>query len=240
MTALLFLHPLGADSSFWDPVIELLPDIEGESIDLPGHGAAALPRAGSAIEDLGEAVARQIVASGSGPRTIVGLSLGGLVALQLGATHPELVDRLVIADSVAVYPELMILMWHQRADTARRGGLHELVEPMVKMWFTDELAQSADDRVTHASKVLASTDPEGYARSCEALAEADLTELVPSITFPTTVVCGTDDAPPFLEAAEWLTRTLPQAELRWIEGARHASAVERPAEFAEIIRASIA
>lgn len=240
MTGLLFLHPLGADRTFWDPVIDLLPDLDCESIDLPGHGDAPLPRAGSTIADLAGTVADQLLAGDAGPRTVVGLSLGGLVAMDLAARHPELVDHLVIADSVAVYPDLMVEMWHQRADTARREGLQELVEPMVKMWFTDTLAQSGDHRVSLARKVFASTDPEGYARCCEALASADLTELVRTrITAPCTVVCGADDLPPFVEAAWWLAEALPQAELRWIVGAKHASAAEQPEEFAAVIRAAI-
>jgi 3-oxoadipate enol-lactonase len=241
VSGLLFLHPLGADRTFWDPVVELLPDMDCDSIDLPGHGAAPLPPAGSTIADLGRTVASRIVESGSDPRTIVGLSLGGLVGLQLGASHPELVDRLLIADSVAVYPDPMITMWHERAATARRGGLRELVDPMVNMWFTDSLAAADDQRVNQARRVFASTPPEGYARACEALAEADLTHDVRScITVPTTVVCGTEDLPPFVQAARWLAQTLPQAELRWIEGAKHASALERPSEFAAIIRATVA
>ncbi|MCW2762019.1 MAG: 3-oxoadipate enol-lactonase 2 [Marmoricola sp.] len=237
MTGLLFLHPLGADHTFWQPVVDLLPDVAWESIDLPGHGSAPLPESGSTIADLARTVAGHITGTDGGPRTVVGLSLGGLVALELAASHPELVEHLVVADSVAVYPDAMIAMWHQRAATARSGDLHELVGPMVDMWFTAGLAEADDPRVLQARKVFASTPAEGYARSCEALAGADLTEAVRSgIKVPTTVVCGTEDLPPFVESARWLARTIPQAELRWIEGAKHASASERPTEFVAILR----
>ena len=237
MSALLFLHPLGADRTFWNPVIELLPDLTCESIDLPGHGTAPALPVGATIADFADVVAAHIESTGGDSRTVVGLSLGGLVAMQLAATRAELVDRLIVADAVAVYPEAMVAMWHERAAVARAGGIDTLAEPMVSMWFTEELAAAGDDRVSHARTTFVATPAEGYARACEALAAADLTEVVgTAVNARTTVVCGTEDAEPFVRAASWLADALPDARLRWIDGAKHASAAERPDEFAAIVR----
>jgi pimeloyl-ACP methyl ester carboxylesterase len=50
------------------------------------------------------------------------------------------------------------------------------------------------------------------------------------------VVCGDDDIPSFLDAARWLAGTIPNAELAWIKGAKHASVIEQPEEARRLMR----
>lgn len=227
------LHPLGADGGFWAPVQAALSDREVVAIDLPGHGGApALPK-GTGVEGYSAVVAEQLESVGA-PVTLVGMSLGGLVAQQLGAARPDLLASVVLVDTVAIYPEPMQQMWRDRAATARRDGLASLVEPMVTMWFTDELAAAGDSRVTQARKTFESTDPEGYARACDLLADADLREAVRSIDVPTVVVCGRDDTAPFRDAALWLAERTGDGTVRWLPG-KHACAIEAADEFAALL-----
>lgn len=211
MTRTVFLHPLGTDSRCWD----------GDAVNLPGHGSAPqLPR-GAGIADFAAVVAETL----DGERVnVVGVSLGGLVAQELAAGHPRLVDRLVLVDTVAAYPAEMRRMWRDRAATARTRGLAELADPMATMWFTDPSGPVA----ARIRRWFLAMDPEGYARACEALATADTTGA--TITAPTLVVCGTSDLPAFTDAARELRDRLPGDELVWLAG-KHAAFLERTAEF---------
>ncbi|MFD0854923.1 alpha/beta fold hydrolase, partial [Actinomadura adrarensis] len=76
--------------------------------------------------------------------------------------------------------------------------------------------------------------PEGYARTCEVLAAADTTEVVRSLVAPVLVACGEDDAPPFRQAAQWFSETLPAVTVAWLPG-RHATAYEHPKPFADLV-----
>ncbi|MDX1886459.1 alpha/beta fold hydrolase [Mycolicibacterium sp. 120270] len=231
MTApIVFLHPLGADGRFWDPVLTALGS-SAVAFDLPGHGSAPLPPLGATIDAYSAPVATQIAALGE-PAHLVGMSLGGLVAQHLGATRPDLAASVVLADTVPVYPEPMRQMWRERAQTARTSGLASLVDPMVEMWFTAELAQRDDPRVQQARRTFAATDPEGYARTCEVLADVDVRDRVGALAVPATVVCGEDDAPPFRDAAHWLADATGST-VQWLPG-KHACAVEHPERFAEL------
>lgn len=227
-----FLHPLGADAGFWDPVRAELVPRTSLALDLPGHGSAPPLSLGAGIDAYAAAVAEQL----GEPAHVVGMSLGGLLAQELGASRPDLVASVVLVDTVAVYPEPMRQMWRDRADIARTQGLESLVEPMVEMWFSAELAAQADPRVQQARRTFASTDPEGYARTCDILAGVDLRDRVASLTVPAVVMCGQDDAPPFRDAATWLANAAGGSP-HWLPG-RHACAVEHPAKFAELLLAT--
>ncbi len=67
--------------------------------------------------------------------------------------------------------------------------------------------------------------------ACEALAGGDLRPLVPRITAPTMVVCGTEDIPEFIEAANWLHAQIAGSKLQWLSPARHCSILEQPEAF---------
>jgi 3-oxoadipate enol-lactonase len=227
------LHPLGADARFWDPVRAGLGSRSTMALDLLGHGAAPPPELGVGIDAYAAAVAEQL----DGPAHVVGMSLGGLVAQQLGAARPDLVASVVLVDTVPVYPEPFRQTWRDRAKTARESGLASLVEPMVEMWFSADMAAAADPRVEQARRTFASTDPEGYARTCDVLADVDLRDRVASLAVPAVVVCGDDDAPAFRDAAKWLAEATGDGTVHWLPG-RHACAVESPERFAELVVAT--
>lgn len=223
----LLLHPLGTDSRCWDLVP--LADLDAFAVDLPGHGSApCLPR-GAGIAEFADVVAGRL----GGERVdVVGVSLGGLVAQALAIRHAELVDRLVLVDTVAVYAEPMRQMWRDRARTARSGDLASLADPMAAMWFTEPfLAEPTPARIREWFLAM---DQEGYARACEALESADTTGTAGGITARTLVVCGAGDLPAFTEAARWLHEHVPGSELAWLSG-KHAVFLERPAEFAALL-----
>lgn len=233
-TPVVLLHPLGVDHHFWDPVRAALPGHLGPVLapDLLGHGGAALPEPGAGIEAFADEVEEAL--AGHGPVHLVGVSLGGLVAQVLAARSPGLVERLVLADTVAVYPEPMRAMWRERARVVRDQGVAAVVEAMEALWFSADFREGCADQVSAVRDLLLATDPEGYARTCEALAVADTTTSVASISAQTLVACGRDDAPPFQASVPWLHEQLPDGRTAWLSGG-HATAYEHPREFAGML-----
>jgi 3-oxoadipate enol-lactonase len=234
--AVVLLHPLGVDRSVWEPLTDRLTGLHVVAIDLAGHGSAPTPTERSTVQDYAAPVARAIRDSGDQPVHVVGVSLGGLVAQVLAAEQPELVDRVVLVDAVPVYPEQMRQMWRERAEAVRTNGMSAVLEPTLALWFTQAARERMTPEVQHARRLLENADPEGYARSCEVLETADTTELLARIAAPTMVVCGTEDAPAFTAAAPRMVAAIPDARLEWLEGARHAAALERPDAMAALLR----
>ena len=227
----LLLHPLGVDRSFWDDVVPALSGSEVLTYDFPGHGETPAPEQPYGIADLAAQARELLTEAGVGPVDLVGVSLGGLVALQLAADTPDLVRRLVVVDAVAVYPEPMRQMWRDRAGRAPAEGMEPFVDPTLGLWFTADLLADGGPVVEGARATLQAADPRGYGRACHALAEADVTGALDRIAAPTLLICGEDDAPPFTAAATELAGRLPGGRVVWLAPARHAGVLEQPEQF---------
>jgi 3-oxoadipate enol-lactonase len=229
--AVLLLHPLGVDRSFWDGVLPALDGFEVLTYDFPGHGRTPAPAEPYTIEDLADQARSLLADAGYDRVDVVGVSLGGLVAQQMAADAPGLVRRLVVVDAVAVYPQALRDMWRDRAARAPVEGLEPFVDPTLGLWFTADTVAEDGPVVDAVRRAFLAGDPRGYALACQALEQADVTGVLDRITAPTLVVCGEDDAPPFTAAARDLGEELSDARVVWLAPARHAGVLEQPDQF---------
>jgi pimeloyl-ACP methyl ester carboxylesterase len=235
---LLLLHPLGVTSEFWDQIAADLSDLELLTLDLPGHGSSPLLPEGLSVRTIAEWVVELLTEAGLTKVSVVGVSLGGLIAQHLAGYHPDLVERLILVDTVPIYPEPVSAMWLERARLARESGPAQFAAPTLDTWFTKEAITRGHAEIGFVRDSIERMDAESYAANCEVLASADLTNIAEVIKAPTLIVCGDDDLPAFTQAADWfaehLTSALPVA---WIAPARHAAILELPAEFARAVHA---
>ncbi len=93
------LHGWALDSlAAWHRVIpRLAGSLRVVAVDLRGHGKTDRVRERFTVEDLADDVAAVLAVLGPGRCTVVGYSLGGLVAQALARRHPAQVERLVLA-----------------------------------------------------------------------------------------------------------------------------------------------
>jgi 3-oxoadipate enol-lactonase len=221
------------DRRCWSPVTAHWAGRSLLTCDFPGHGRSPMVEPGTTIADLAAALADVLDRTGTPRVHVVGMSLGGLVAQHLAAARPDLVDHLVLVNTVARYPSAQ--QWVERAAVARTDGLAPLVDPTLRNFFTPDFLCDEPPVADLVRTMLTDTSAEGYAVMCEALRDADTTLLVGEITAPTLVVCGRQDAPPFVAAAPWLAESIAGARLHWIERAQHAAALQHPQAFATVV-----
>jgi len=100
-----FLHGGGQNAHTWDTVILGL-GLPALAIDLPGHGRSAWREDGDYGPKLNAATVETVVRElAPDADLVVGMSLGGLTAMRLAATTPELVRTLVMIDVTPSAPE---------------------------------------------------------------------------------------------------------------------------------------
>jgi pimeloyl-ACP methyl ester carboxylesterase len=109
--AIVFLHGLGVSSWMWTEQVQHLSDrFSCITVDLPGNGAShEVPW--RSFDVSADAVADVIAAVPAGRAHVVGLSLGGYVAVTMTARHPAVVDRVVVSGITA---EPLLPVWRNR------------------------------------------------------------------------------------------------------------------------------
>lgn len=231
---LVLLHPLGADGSFWTPVLRELDDRHVLALDLPGHGRGAPLVSSAGLDEVAALVVAELDRRGVGECDVVGMALGGLVAQHLAINTPRRVTRLVLIGTISRYPEVVRQRSRERSALARRGGTAELVDATLKCWFTERFRREQGPEVRRAVDVLTAMDPESYARICTLCERADLSDRIEEIDVPTLVVCGDRDGAALLDGARSFAVTIPQVTSVLLAG-KHAAVVEHPRVFADVL-----
>jgi len=234
MTSLLLLHPLGATGSFWDPCLAALPG-PAHCPDLLGHGAT--PPGGATLSCFTEHVVsfldeRECV----DPLVVVGISLGGLVAQGLVVSHPDRVAAVVLVDTVSRYPQAFRNTWAERIEVAKTDGMEPLADVMEETWFTEDFRRGHPEIVAECRRQFLRTDLLGYVNACQMLGAVDIHSELASIARPTYVLCGTDDAPFFVESANEMADLIPDVQFDWFHGAKHACVLEQPDLFGRYVK----
>lgn len=233
---LVLLHPYPADAGFWDRLrAELGPNVPVIAPDAPGFGDAE-PRPDWTIADLADDVARMIaVATPDGTADVLGLSMGGYVALALAARHPGRCRTLVLADTRADADD-------DAARSGRAAGIAAIRDGHTDTYLNALLPRllapdaSADVR-TALERIARRQSPDALVGALTALAgrpdrHADLA----GIRVPTLVVVGSEDVVTPPAAAAALAAGIPGAVLAEIPGAGHLTALERPEAVAALVR----
>jgi pimeloyl-ACP methyl ester carboxylesterase len=246
-----FLHGGGQNAHTWDTVILGL-GMPALAVDLPGHGRSAWREDGDYGPKLSAETLRPVLREWAPhPRLLVGMSLGGLTALRIAATEPDLVPTLVLVDVTPSAPER-----HEEMTKAQLGAV-ALVQgernfPSFEAMLDVTVAAAPHrDRnslrrgVFHNSKRL---DDGTWTWRYDSFRKGPLLsgfeglwDDVPSITMPTTLVRGADsyfvndeDAAAFAKGAPGFQRT------HIVPGAGHSVQGDQPRALVDILRGVLA
>lgn len=227
---------LGTTRSVWDPQLPLLTgQFRVLRYDHLGHGDSAVPPGPYTIAQLADALAELLAVQGVARTHVAGTSLGGMVAIQLAATHPHFVDRLAVVCSSAHLPPAQT--WHDRAAAVRAGGTAAVADTVVRRWFTAAFAGTPAAEAARAD--LLRTPPEGYAGCCEAIATMDLRPVLDSIKAPTLAIAGAEDPATPIEHARTVVEGVQAAgtpaRVAVVPNAAHLASVEQPAEVGQLL-----
>lgn len=231
MAHVVLLHPFPVDHRFWNEVAQAL-EARGHSVsapDLPGFGDRA-PEPGWTMDAEADALAASVPEGAM----VVGLSMGGYLALSLMAHHPDRVGSLVLADTRAEgEPPEGLEARRAAADGLRANGSAAFVEAFVPRAMWPGAAEAAIARLTDLASAQSA---EAMADATMAIAgRADHVALLPRIAVPTLVIVGEHDqiTPPPLSTA--MAAAIPDARLVIMGEAGHMTALEHPEEFAALL-----
>lgn len=190
---IVFLHGLGQKPEDWNPVVNRLA--KGSQALCPN--LYALERDGDDYPALYGAF-EQYCDGLEGPLNLCGLSLGGVLALQYAAEHPERVSSLALIGARASMP----------------SGLLAIQNLMFRLMPAENFRKIGMEK-------------QAVIKLCASMAELDLRPVLEQITCPALVLCGEKDRAN-RRAAEELGRMLPNGETRLIAEGGHEANKDAP------------
>jgi pimeloyl-ACP methyl ester carboxylesterase len=231
-SALVLLHGIGSASGSWLHQLEgLTAQLHVLAWDAPGYGqsthlVAAQPQATDYAQRLWEWL--DTLPLNLARLTLVGHSLGALMAAAAAGQRPDRVGRLVLLS-----PALGYGMAPAPVREAKRNDRLALLERLGPAGMARERgavmlsAQAKPEQISHVQHLMAAIDPKGYTQATHMLANEDLRRLLASVRCPVEVACGSADTITPPSACEALARDfgVPCASLGPVG---HACAIEAP------------
>jgi pimeloyl-ACP methyl ester carboxylesterase len=230
--AVVFLHGFSLDTRLWDG--QWLPFAERYRTlryDLRGFGRSSLPQAPfSHADDLHTLLNSLEIRAAH----IVGLSLGGGVALDFALAYPSAIRSLILVDAT-LGGFAWTKDWSEPGRTARESGLAAAKEA----WLRDEVFAPALERPEAAAQLRHMVaDYSGWHwlnRGLERSPNPPAIERLTEIVAPTLAIVGERDVPDFHAIAALITRRLPNARLVTLPGLGHLPNLEAPEAFNAVV-----
>ena len=201
--------------------------------DHRGHGRSSATPGPYTVALLGGDCLAVLDDLGVARASLIGLSLGGAVAMWVASHAPERVERLVLCCTAPAFPPPQ--QWAERAALVRAQGVVQLLDTLMGRWFTASFDDRGGEVRQLIDAMLRSVEPEGYAGCCEAVGAMDQTADLAAIVAPTLVIAGAADpvVPPTV-AVDLSTR-IANASLLALSGSAHLANIEQPTRFTEAV-----
>jgi pimeloyl-ACP methyl ester carboxylesterase len=244
---IVFVHGI---SGSWQNWLENLPHFGRErraiALDLPGFGASPMPSwtidmyaYGRLLHDFCEKLGIERGA------TLVGNSMGGLVAAEAVLSAPERFERLVLVSAAG-----LINTWlpHQRGKATSHAwgtfgpgfgrAAREVVSRRLARYLMFRLFVRYPGRLRKEllwEQMASGLPSPGFADALDAVIEYDARDRLEEIDIPTMIVWGFDDWVISTMAALSYHRRIPHSRLEIFERTGHVPQLERPARFNRLL-----
>ncbi len=224
---LLLIHGLGYGRWGWEPVVEpLARTFDVITFDNRGVGESDAPPGPYTAAEMAADAAKVLDEAGVERAHVVGTSLGGMIAQELALSHPERVDRLVLACTTPGGPKAFPMPQQSIDLMQARATLREFTENALA---PDPRPDIVDRILVHRERTAQAF--EQWAAQAAAGATFDAHSRLGSLTAPTLVQTGDGDTVVDPRNSELLVEAIPDARLSVYPGAGHVFMWQEPERF---------
>jgi 3-oxoadipate enol-lactonase len=176
------------------------------------------------------------------PAHVVGLSMGGRVALRFALEQPASVRSLTLIDP-ALDGYAWSIEWTRRMDAILDSARNGDADTAKRLWLAHELFAPAklDPKIAAALTAMVERYTAWHWRNADPARRPALPAIreLANVAAPTLVLIGELDLPDFQTIARHLAAGIPRATLRTIAGAGHMTNMEAPATVNDLLLAHL-
>ena len=228
------IHGLGGTTNTFTPVLGAFARHKRVRFDLPGSGRSWRVEGPLSIEMFVDATKRALALAKVEKAQVIGHSMGTIVAAHLAASEPGMVKSLALFGPLLAPPDQARANIRGRAAKARQEGMQGIADALLQASISSETRAKRPVAVAFVRESLMGQNPDGYARSCEALADAQAADTT-RITCPTLLVPGDQDvvAPP--QTVRMMGQKISGSRVEVLRGCGHWTPVEKPEECIDLL-----
>jgi pimeloyl-ACP methyl ester carboxylesterase len=227
----LLIHGLGSSMEDWEwQVPTLRRSFTVVTYDVRGHGKSGKPLEPYSMSQFSNDAAKLIIALVLGPVHVVGLGMGGMIALQLAVNYPDLVRSLVVVNSG---PGMAPRTLRERLAIARqKTAIHLQGMPRIGRARAERLFPGPENASRRTAFVArwSRNDKRAYTRALEAMIGWSIADRLGDIDCRVLVLAADQDDTPMAWKREYAAR-MRNASLVVIPDARHGLPSECPDRF---------
>lgn len=228
------IHGLGGTSNVWTPLLPAFSRHKRIRFDLPGSGRSARFEGALSVELFVEKTLLVMEKAGVRSAHVVAHSMGTIVAAHLAAAEPSRVLSLALFGPLLAPPDQARTAIRGRAVKAREGDMQPIADALVQGSTSSETKQRRPAAVAFVRESLMRQDPDGYARSCEALAGMQAADTA-RIACPALLVTGDEDAVAPPSSVRAMADRIKGSRVEVLRGCGHWTPVEKPEECISIL-----
>lgn len=231
--AIVFLHGVGSDKAVWDEQLTHFGarGYRAVALDYPGYGESDLPASDPDRARIASYIFAALDELKITTAHVVGLSMGGVIALEMWRQQPAHLRSLVLADTFANHPEGDAIL-QRSLDGMTRLGMREFAEGRVGAVLQPEAAPELKQRVVAN---MARINTRSYTWASRAVWTANYVAELTNIGMPALVVVGEHDGLTPVALSEELHKGIRNSRLQVIPAAGHLANLDNPAAFNEAL-----
>lgn len=231
----ILIHGLGSSTLDWEYQIpELQKNFRVIAVDVRGHGRSGKPVQTYSIPTFANDISVLIQHLNLHKPHVIGISMGGMIALQLAVDHPELLGSLTIVNSGPEVKVRSIKQWLEITKyktLARFLNLDQIGKVISKTLFPQPTQAHLRGKIQERWPL---NDKRAYLSSLNAIIGWGVRERITTIVCPTLVISADKDYTSIADKEAYVAQ-IPRAKLLVIKQSRHATPLDQPERFNQAV-----
>lgn len=224
-----FIHGLGCTWRVW---VRQIPWVAQHrrviALDCRGAGQSTAPSRDWTTADMTLDLLELLNALGIRQATVVGLSMGGTIALQFALDHPNRLHDLALVGTLGGIPDPL----RDKVEQELNFILTQSISVIAQARITNAFSDSVDPRLRDwVIKMVARNDIDHYRRAARATVAFNVRDRLRDIGVPTTIICGSEDRSTPTAMSVELHRGIPGSRYVELSGASHFANLESSCAF---------
>ncbi len=233
---------LGSGATFREFIYLLENDFRIVLPEMPGFGCSPPPRGPCSLENLTAVVTRVIREANLESFSLIGSSMGALIAVRLAIDRPEQVSRLVLLSPFGADGQAGVAERIDRLDFLLPTAAFLASKPVVARQMRKQVRDPAEltpEMIECYARPFRTREGRRFVLGItrNVIGECTFDDCLPNIRQPVLVIAGTEDPLMNPAALKLLEERIPCCTVRRLEGFRHLLYLDDPGLAAELVAA---